>query len=31
MNLSAVRFNSFANSLGLKTKIDMRVSPAAQG
>lgn len=30
MNLSAVRFNSFANSLGLKTKIDMRISPAAQ-
>ena len=31
MQLSAVRFNSFANSLGLKTKIDIRVAPAAQG
>lgn len=31
MNLSATRFNSFANSLGLKTKIDMQVSPVAQG
>lgn len=30
MNLSATRFNSFANSLGLKTKIDLQVSPASQ-